>query len=76
MDPSIPSELAIDGYQMGDSVGGYLPVKDHPKWVVLAKKAHTVAKTLAIIEVAAEIAAYVADITAQVGQATFTSVGT
>jgi hypothetical protein len=74
--PSLTAELMIEGYQLGSAKGVFVPVENHPKWVVLASKAHSTAKTLATIEIAAEVAAYVADITAQVGQATFTSFGT
>lgn len=48
--PELPSEVIIDGYQRGMSVGNFAQVEDHPKWVILGPKAYKMANTLANIE--------------------------
>jgi len=53
---TIPTELKVEGYMFGKSKGNFAPVKDHPKWVILGRKAKTVATLLAGLESAAELA--------------------
>lgn len=52
---TIPSELSVQGYSFGASKGQFDQVEDHAKWVILSKRARTLATELAIIEAAAEI---------------------
>lgn len=53
---TIPSELSVQGYSFGASKGQFDQVEKHAKWVILSKKARTLATELAIIEAGAEIA--------------------
>ena len=53
--PSISSEIQISGYQFGFSTGYFDEVQDHAKMVILGRKARTLATTLAILEVTAEV---------------------
>jgi hypothetical protein len=52
---TIPSELSIQGYSFGASKGQFDQVEKHAKWVILSKKARTLATELAIIEAGAEV---------------------
>lgn len=56
-----PSELKVEGYIFGKSSGNFVDVHDHPKWVILGRKAKSTATTLAIIEAASELAIRVAE---------------
>lgn len=51
----LPSEVSFQGYQYGNSRGNFDQVKTHPKWVILADSAYTLANSLAIAEVVFEI---------------------
>ena len=51
----LPSEVSFQGYQYGNSRGNFDQVKTHPKWVILADSAYTLANQLAIAEVIFEI---------------------
>lgn len=53
---TIPSEMKVEGYVFGKSNGTFVDVHDHPKWVILGRKAKTVATTLATLEVLTELA--------------------
>lgn len=53
---STPSELKVEGYVFGKSNGTFVDVHDHPKWVILGKKAKSTALTLAILESISELA--------------------
>lgn len=59
--PEMPTEMAIEGFQQGSSVGIFPELKEHPKWTILGSKAYKMANTLAGIESAATIAAQIAD---------------
>lgn len=52
--PTLPSELSIQGYMYGASRGHFDEVKQHPKWVILTSKARVLAGVLAGLEVSAE----------------------
>lgn len=52
--PSLPTEMAIQGYMFGKSKGFFNEVEGHPKWVILSNKARNLASTLAILEVVSE----------------------
>lgn len=49
------NEIKIEGYQFGYSKGFFDEVEEHPKWVVLTKKAEELASKLASLEVAVDI---------------------
>lgn len=49
--PDTPTEVDIEGYMYGNSIGGFQSVKDHAEWVILGKKAHNLAGLLATAEV-------------------------
>jgi len=53
---SAPSEMSVQAYMFGEAKVFFDEVKDHPKWVILSKKARELAGLLAGIEVATEIA--------------------
>lgn len=63
------TEVALEGYQLGYSHGQFNEVEDHPKWVILGKKAENLASTLATLEVSFERAMNIARETIQMGQA-------
>lgn len=54
--PSIPTELSVQGYMFGNSLGFIDEVKEHPKWVILTSRARNLANLLATTETAAELA--------------------
>jgi hypothetical protein len=58
---NIPSELKVEGYIFGKSSGNFVDVNEHPKWVILGRKAKSTATTLAIIEAASELAIRLAE---------------
>lgn len=53
--PSLPSEMSVQGFMFGKSNSRVLPVKDHSEMVILGDKARSLANTLAILEVTAEV---------------------
>ena len=53
--PSIGSEMQLGGYQFGFSSGYFDEVQDHAKMTIVGRKARTLATTLAILEVTAEV---------------------
>jgi hypothetical protein len=55
--PTLASELSIQGYQFGQTTNNYFDeVENHPKYVILTDSARRVARNLALLEVATEIA--------------------
>lgn len=52
--PTLPSELIVSGYQMGNSRGYFSSVENHPKYVLLTSNAEQVATALATAEVILE----------------------
>lgn len=60
--PTLPTELIISGYQMGNSRGYFSEVENHPKYVLLTRKAKDVAAALAIGEVLLEVAIKTAEL--------------
>ena len=52
--PSLPTEMAVQGYMFGKSKGFFNEVDGHPKWVMLSRKAKNLAGVLAGLEVVAE----------------------
>lgn len=63
-----PTEISIQGFQFGKSSNVITEVEEHPEWVILGRKARSLASTLATLEVTAEavIAAAQASASAQV----------
>lgn len=53
--PSLPNEMSIQGYMFGRSNSRIVPVEEHAKMVILGNKARSLASTLAILEVTAEV---------------------
>lgn len=53
--PTLPGEMTIEGYQLGNSETFYDVVEDHPTFVILAPEGFVLATTLAITEVAFEL---------------------
>lgn len=53
--PSLPNELLVDSYQVGVALNKFAPVRDHATWVLLGKRARSVASALAGAEIAFEI---------------------
>lgn len=54
--PIIPTEIKIEGFQLGHSRGTFPEVDDHSKWVLLGRDAYVLATTLAGLESLFEIA--------------------
>lgn len=52
--PSIPTEIVLSGYQIGNSRGYFSDVEDHSKWVILSDNGRTLASVLGIVEAALE----------------------
>ena len=59
--PELPTEVSIEGFQQGSSVGEFNMVEDHPKWVILGDKSYKMASTLANIEAIATVSAMIAE---------------
>lgn len=66
--PDIPNEVKIEGYQRGYSSGAFVEVENHPKWTVLGPKAYQMARTLATIEAAGQLAIEIMNATAGAAQ--------
>lgn len=54
--PGLPTEVKVEGYVFGKSKGVFDEVEGHPKYVILGKEAIKLAKSLATLEVIAEVA--------------------
>lgn len=63
--PSLPTEMAISGYQFGNATESFTEIEKHPKYTILGGKARTLATTLAIAEVALEILVKVGEMTSR-----------
>ena len=50
----IPTEVSLEGFQMGNSRGFFNNVEEHSKWVILGDKAKSTALRLALLEVELE----------------------
>ena len=48
-------EMVVDSFQYGESVTSFPEVKEHPKWVILGKKAYSTANLLAWTETTLDI---------------------
>lgn len=59
--PEMPTEVSVEGFLQGASVGSFVEVEDHPKWTILGSRAYRMASTLASIEATATIAAQIAE---------------
>lgn len=69
--PNIPFEMEVETYMLGDSKGNFAQVDDHSKMVILSNKAYTVARALAAIETALELATDITDSLIQVAQTSY-----
>lgn len=65
--PTIPTEVVLSGYQMGNSITKFVEVEDHPKYVILGRKARNLATTLALAEFALEVTIKTAEFVTQGG---------
>lgn len=52
--PTLPFELGLEGYQLGNALNSFEPLRDHPKYVLLGKRSKTLATSLSILESTAE----------------------
>lgn len=52
--PNPGTEVSIEGYMYGNSIGGFQSLEGHSEWVILGSKAHKLANTLATLEVVFE----------------------
>jgi hypothetical protein len=64
--PTIPSELSLQGYLLGSANSSFHDVKNHAKWSVLGSRAYNVADSLATAEVALEITLAIAQGTKEI----------
>lgn len=55
------TEVYVEGYMYGNSIGNFHKVKNHSKWVILGRKSRDKARTLAMLEVAFELAMFVTE---------------
>jgi len=69
---TIPTEVTLTGYELGNSRGFFSQVDKHPKWTILTVNAKTTATLLAVTEAVLEIAIKTAELTINgVGQSWF-----
>lgn len=59
--PELPTEVYIDGFQRGMSVGNFTQVEDHPKWTILGPQSYKQASILASTESIATVASLIAE---------------
>lgn len=69
------TEVSIEGYMYGNSVGGFKQVDEHSKWVILGSKAKALATKLATLEVAFEFLLQSTHMIVQAQQSNWTVVG-
>jgi len=65
--PTIPNEVILSGYQLGNSITKFVEVEDHPKWTILGRKARNLATTLALAEFGLEVTIKTAEFITQGG---------
>lgn len=58
--PSLPSEVLLTGFQLGNANQSIVDIKDHPKYTILGGDARSLAQTLAILETILETAGLLA----------------
>jgi len=63
--PTLPTEIIISGYQLGDSRSYFNEVEEHPKWILLTSKASEVALTLGLAESILEQVIHIAEVSVQ-----------
>lgn len=63
--PSPPSEMVVEGYMYGKAMSNFIDVEDHSEWVILGKKAYSLADKLAKAEVVLEAALNIATLSMQ-----------
>ena len=63
--PSPPSEMVVEGYMYGKAMSNFVDVDDHSEWVILGKKAYSLADKLAKAEVVLEAALNIATLSLQ-----------
>ena len=73
--PNPGTEVSIEGYMYGNSMGRFKPVEDHSKWVILGAKAKKLARDMAILEVLFESAMQVTEMLVQAQQSNWTIFG-
>lgn len=73
--PDIPTEVVMDGYQVGASSGVFREVEDHPRWTILGSKANKIATSLATAEALSNLAASVAEFAYQAASQQYVGLG-
>lgn len=73
--PTLTNEIKIDGYLRGKATTTFAPMKDHPTYVILGRRARTLATALAGLEATAEILAQVADLVVNAATASIGIIG-
>lgn len=73
--PTPPTEVSIEGYMYGNSIGGFKPLEGHSEWVILGDKAYRLADTLATLEVVFEGIMNVASATIEASKNSYTFAG-
>ena len=73
--PIPPTEVSIEGYMYGNSMGGFNSVENHSEWVILGEKAYNLAGTLATLEVTFEAIMNSATAALQASQTSYSFIG-
>ncbi len=66
--PTLPFEMKVEGYYLGDSRGKFAEVLDHPKFVILGRLAYRWARGLGIAEATLQLMLKIADNLLQTSQ--------
>ena len=73
--PTPPTEVSIEGYMYGNSVGGFKSLEEHSEWVILGSKANKLADTLATAEVVFESIMNISNATIEATKNSYTGFG-
>ena len=73
--PTPGTEVSIEGYMYGNSIGGFKSLEGHSEWVILGAKAHKLADKLATLEVVFEGVMAVNEAILQAAQTSYTFAG-
>lgn len=73
--PTIPTEMSLQGYQLGSADVSFYDVEKHSKWNILGRRTYRAADRLATAEVALEIVINLANATKEIGAGLYVNVG-
>lgn len=73
--PDVPVECSMEGFQTGAAMGVYKEVDGHPKWVILGRKALSVATALATAEALMNMISSIAEMVYQAASQQYVGVG-